>query len=201
LQGESKKEQIRKGATMSDTMTTAPPTPGTYAVDRMHSEVGFVARHLVGSKVRGRFGEFEGTITIADPPENSSFEARVDASSITTGVLQRDEDLRSNNFLDIPNYPEMTMKSTKVEKVSDRQWKVTADLTLRGVTKPVVLDLEYFGSGPGLAPGSTVAGFSASTEIDRRDFGITFSAALDTGGLVVGNKVRIEIELETALQK
>lgn len=180
---------------------TAPPKPGTYAIDPAHTEVGFVARHLVGTKVRGRFTNFEGSITIAERPENSSFEAEVDVASIVTGVDMRDDHLRSNDFLDVPNHPKMTMKSTKVEKVSDTDWRVTADLTIRGETKPVILDLEYLGSGPSMQPGATVAAFSAETEIDRRDWGVSATLVLEGGGLVVGNKVKIELEIEAVLQQ
>ena len=178
----------------------APPAPGTYTVDPVHTEVGFVARHLVGTKVRGRFTDFTGTLTIADPAVESSFEAEVDAASIVTGVEMRDEHLRSNDFLDIPHYPKLTMKSTKVTRVSDTEWKVLVDLTVRGVTRPVELELEYHGSGPGLQEGTEVAAFSASAEIDRRDWGVNFNSVLAGGGLVVGNRVQIELEVEATRQ-
>ncbi|MDA8357953.1 MAG: YceI family protein [Actinomycetota bacterium] len=177
------------------------PTPGTYTVDKAHTEVGFVARHLVGTKVRGRFTEFDATFVVADPPENSSLEAEVVATSIDTGVGMRDDHLRTNDFLDAPNHPKLTLKSTGFSKVSDTEWKMTADLTIRGVTKSVEFDLEYHGTGPGMQPDSEVVAFSASTEIDRRDFGVAFSGALEGGGIVVGNKVKIEIEVEAGLQK
>jgi polyisoprenoid-binding protein YceI len=177
------------------------PTPGTYTIDKAHTEVGFVARHLVGTKVRGRFTEFDATFVVADPPENSSLEAEVVATSIDTGVGMRDDHLRTNDFLDAPSYPTLTLKSTGFTKVSDTEWKMSADLTIRGVTKQVEFDLEYHGTGPGMQPGSEVVAFSASAEIDRRDFGVAFSGVLEGGSIVVGNKVKIEIEVEAGLQK
>jgi polyisoprenoid-binding protein YceI len=186
---------------MTTIATVAPPKVGTYDLDQAHTTVNFVARHLVGTKVRGHFAKFDGTIVIADPVEDSSVEAEVDASSIVTGVDMRDEHLRSNDFLDVPNYPTLTLKSTGLTRVSDSQWKLAVDLTIRGVTKAVVFDLEFFGFGPGLQEGVELFAYSASTEIDRRDFGVTFSYALDTGALVVGNKVKIEIEGEAILRK
>lgn len=176
------------------------PPPGTYQVDPAHSTVAFVARHLIGSKVRGQFRTFSGTLTIADPPESSSVEAEADASSIDTGVEQRDQHLRSGDFLEQEAHPKVTLKSTGLRHVGGADWELDADLTIRGVTRPVTFDLEYLGTGPGMAPGSQVAAFSASYDFDRRDFGVSFSAALDTGGLVVGNKVRIELEIEAARQ-
>ncbi len=176
------------------------PTPGTYAVDKTHTEVGFVARHLIGTKVRGRFTEFDGTIVIAEPIEHSSVEAVVDAASIDTSVQMRDEHLRTNDFLDVPNNPTLTLKSTGLTRTSDAGWKLAADLTLRGVTRPVVFDVEFHGAGPGLQPGAEVLGLSATTDIDRRDFGVSFNGVLQSGNVVVGNKVRIELEVEAALQ-
>ena len=181
--------------------TVTLPSPGTYAIDKAHTEIGFVARHLIGTKVRGRFTDFDGTIVIADPVDNSSVEAEVVTTSINTGVDMRDDHLRTNDFLDAPSNPKITLKSTGLTKVSDSEWKLAADLTVRGVTKPVVFDLEFHGAGPGMAPGSKVIGLSASTEIDRRDFGVSFNGVLEGGNIVVGNKVKIELEVEAALQE
>lgn len=176
------------------------PTPGTYAIDPAHSEVGFVARHLIGSKVRGRFTAFTGTIVIADPIDGSSVQAEAETASIATGVQMRDEHLRTNDFLDAPSFPTLSLKSTGLAKVSDTEWTLTADLTVRGVTKSVQFDVELHGSGPGMQPGSQVLALSATTEIDRRDFGVSFSGVLEGGAIVVGNKVRIELEVEAGLQ-
>lgn len=179
---------------MTDTMIR--PVTGTYAIDPAHTTVGFVARHLVGTKVRGRFTDFEGTVTIADPIEGSSVEATANTASIDTGVEMRDDHLRTNDFLDAPNFPTLTIKSTKVEQVSDTELTVWADLTVRGVTKNVPFAVELLGAAPGMAPDTVAVGLSATTTIDRRDFGVSFNRSLDTGGLVVGNKVTIEIEVE-----
>ena len=176
------------------------PTPGNYTIDPAHTEIGFVARHLIGTKVRGRFTKFEGTLVIADPPEQSSVEVEVEATSIETGVQMRDDHLRTNDFLDAPTYPKLTLKSTSLTKVTDTEWKLATELTIRGVTKPVVFDLEYHGTGPGMQPGSEVIAFSATAEIDRRDFGVSFSGVLEGGAIVVGNKVRIELEVEAGRQ-
>lgn len=172
------------------------PTAGVYAIDPAHTEVGFVARHLIGTKVRGRFTRFDGTITIGETPEESHVEAEAEAASIETGVSMRDDHLRTNDFLDAPNHPKVVLKSTGVTRVTDTEWKLATDLTIRGVTKPVTFDLEFHGTGPGMQPGSAVAAFSATAEIDRRDFGVSFSGVLDGGAIVVGNKVKIELEVE-----
>ena len=129
----------------NDTITL--PKVGTYTVDPAHTEVGFVARHLVGTKVRGRFGEFSGTFTVAENPENSTLEAEVKAASIHTNQSMRDDHLRTNDFLDAENHPTITLKSTGLKKVTDTEWKLSTDLTIRGVTKPVEFDLEYLGEG------------------------------------------------------
>jgi len=182
------------------TQTVAPPVPGTYAVDKAHTEVGFIARHLVGTKVRGKFTDFDATLVIADPPEQSSLEAEAATASIDTGQVMRDDHLRTNDFLDALTYPKLTLKSTGLHRVTDREWKLDADLTVRGVTRPVTFDLEYHGTGPGMQEGSSVIAFSATTTIDRRDFGVSFNHSLLDGSVVVGNKVQIELEVEAALQ-
>lgn len=176
------------------------PSPGTYAIDPAHSEVGFIARHLIGSKVRGRFTAFTGTIVITDPIEGSSVVAEAETASIHTGVQMRDDHLRTNDFLDAPSFPTLSLKSTGLKKVSDTEWELTADLTIRGVTKSVTFDVELHGSGPGMQPGSEVLALSATTEIDRRDFGVSFSGVLEGGAIVVGNKIRIELEVEAGRQ-
>ena len=182
----------------ADTITT--PKTGTYVIDKAHTVVGFVARHLVGTKVRGQFTEFDGTFTVADPIEKSTLQAEAQAASITTGVGMRDDHLRTNDFLDAPSFPTITISSTGITKVSDEEWKLAADLTIRGVTKPVVFDLEYLGTGPSMQEGKEVVAFSASADIDRRDFGVSFNHSLVDGSVVVGNKVKIELEVEASLE-
>jgi polyisoprenoid-binding protein YceI len=184
---------------MSTTTTTATlPTTGTYAIDPTHTEVGFVARHLIGTKVRGRFTEASGTFTIAENPEESQLLAEVSAASIHTNQSMRDDHLRTNDFLDVANHPTISLKSTGLKKVSDTGWILSTDLTIRGVTKPVDFDLEFLGEGPSMQEGKSVVAFSAKGEIDRRDFGVSFNHALLDGSVVVGNKVVIEIEVEAS---
>jgi polyisoprenoid-binding protein YceI len=184
-------------STASSTATL--PKAGTYTIDPAHTEVGFVARHLVGTKVRGRFTDVEGTFTVAEKPEDSTVEATVQAASIHTNQPQRDDHLRTNDFLDVPNHPTLTLVSTGLRRVDDANWVLTGDLTIRGVTKSVDFDLEFLGEGPSMQEGKTVVAFSASATIDRRDFGVSFNHSLFDGSVVVGNKVVIEIETEAAL--
>jgi len=178
---------------------TEVPHPGTYDIDKAHSTVEFVARHLMITKVRGRFGEFSGSIDVGDVPEESSVEVTIDASSIQTDQEQRDTHLRSEDFLHVEKHPTLHFKSTKVELVDGEHWTVTGDLTLRGVSRPVVLDVQF--EGANVAPwGTRAIGFSASTEINREDWGLTWNQVLETGGAVVGKKVRIELNVEAALR-
>jgi polyisoprenoid-binding protein YceI len=183
-------------STVSSTQTL--PRTGTYVIDPAHTEVGFVARHLVGTKVRGRFTDVSGTFTVGDNPADSTLEAVVQAESIHTNQLQRDEHLRTNDFLDVPNYPTLTLKSTGLKQVDDTHWIMTGDLTVRGVTKSVDFDLEFLGEGPSMQEGKTVVAFEATATIDRRDFGVSFNHSLLDGSVVVGNKVVIEIEAEAS---
>ena len=184
--------------TSTTSIATLPKT-GTYAIDPAHTEVGFIARHLIGTKVRGRFTDVSGTFTVAENPEESTLEAVAQAASIHTGQVQRDDHLRTNDFLDVPNYPTLTLKSTGLKQVDDTRWVMTGDLTIRGVTKPVDFDLEFLGEGASMQEGKTVVAFSARAEIDRRDFGVSFNHSLLDGSVVVGNKVVIEIETEAGL--
>jgi polyisoprenoid-binding protein YceI len=187
-------------STTDTVSTTTLPTPGTYDLDLAHTEVGFTARHLVGTKVRGRFTEFTGSIVIAEPIEQSTVTAEVQAKSIQTGVDMRDDHLRSNDFLAMEEHPTLTLKSTGLRKVTDAEWKLDAELTIRGVTKSVTFDVDYFGAGPGMQ-GGQMFGLSATTEIDRREFGVSFNRVLDAGAIAVGNKVKIEIEIEAMLHE
>jgi polyisoprenoid-binding protein YceI len=184
---------------MSTTEVITTPKVGTYVIDPAHTEVGFVARHLIGTKVRGRFTEASGTFTVAENPEDSTLEAQVSAASIHTNQSMRDDHLRTNDFLDVANYPTLSLKSTGIKRVSDSEWILTGDLTIRGVTKSVDFDLEFLGEGPAMAEGKTVVGFSATGTIDRRDFGVNFNHSLLDGSVVVGNKVVIELEVEAGL--
>ena len=170
------------------------PAAGTYQLDAAHKRVGFVVRHLMVSKVRGHFGTFNGVVTIAENPLESRVEATVDTTSITTNDEGRDQHLRSADFFEVEKYPTMTLRSSGVEQRGS-DFVLHADLTIRGITRQVELDLEF--DGVANDPwGGTRAGFTASTEISRKDFGLEWNAALETGGVVVGDKVKIVIEAE-----
>ncbi len=175
------------------------PLPGTYAIDKVHSSVEFVARHMMIARVRGRFVEFDGSVQIAEAPEDSAVEVSIRAGSVLTNDEGRDNHLRSPDFLDAERFPTLHFKSTAVELTGDGDWKVHGDLTIRDVTRRVVLDLELEGVGP--SPwGDMRAGFHAETEINREDFGLTWNAAIETGGVVVGPKVKIELNVEAVRQ-
>jgi polyisoprenoid-binding protein YceI len=175
------------------------PTPGTFAFDPTHTTVGAMVRHLMVSKVRGKFTDVAGSITVAEDPLASSVEVTIKAASIDTGVADRDNHLRSADFLDVENHPELTFKSTRVVKHDGSDFVIAGELTIRGVTKDVELAVEY--GGVANSPwGQQVIAFSATGEIDREDFGITWNAALETGGVVVSKKLKIEIEVEAIRQ-
>jgi polyisoprenoid-binding protein YceI len=152
------------------------------------------------TKVRGRFRDFEGTIHIADSPEESWVEVSIDTASIDTDTPTRDDHLRSPDFLDVASFPKMTFRSTKVERTGDMTLRVTGDLTIRDVTRPIVLDVEYDGTTRGIR-GDVRAAFTASAEIDREEWGITWNMALETGGVLVGKRVRIELDVQAVLQE
>ena len=171
---------------------------GTWDLDPVHSSIGFVVRHLMVSKVRGKFTTFEAQIVTAPNPLESSATATIDLSSVDTGNEQRDNDLRSTNFFDVETHPKMTFASTGIRPDGDH-FIVDGDLTIRGVTKPVSLTVEVNGFGPDPF-GGTRAGFSASGEINRADFGISFNAPVP-GGVMISENVRLEIEAEAVLRK
>jgi polyisoprenoid-binding protein YceI len=172
--------------------------PGTWVLDKAHTTVGFVARHMVVTKVRGRFEEFDGAIHVAEDPAESWAEATLKTDSITTHQAQRDEHLRSNDFLQIDEFPEIKFRSTKLERAGD-DWKAAGDLTIKGITRPVELDVTFDGTNRN-PWGTEVAFFTAVTEIDREDWGITWNQALETGGVLVSKKIRLEIEAQASLQ-
>lgn len=175
------------------------PEPGDYVIDVSHSTVEFAVRHLMISKVRGRFGSYSGAVTVAERPEDSSVQVSIDAASVSTNDEQRDGHLRSPDFFDAETFPALTFTSTSVEAAKGDRWKVTGDLTVRDVTRPVVLDVEF--DGAQVDPwGNARLGFSASTEIDREDWGLTWNQALETGGVLVGKKIRIELGIEATRQ-
>ena len=172
---------------------------GTWTIDPVHSDVSFMVRHLVVSKVRGFFRTFEGALVTGETPEESSVSAIIQLDSIDTNDEQRNAHLRSADFFEVEKYPAMTYQSTAVRQDGD-DWLVEGDLNLKGVTRQVPLKLELNGFGPD-AYGGYRAGFSAKGEINRHDFGVSFSATTETGGLVVGDKVTILLEVEAVLDK
>lgn len=171
------------------------PAPGTFDLDPAHTRIGFSARHMMVSKVRGRFADFTGSITVAEEPLESTAEAVIKTASIDTGSADRDQHLVSPDFLDVEKFPEITFATTKVIARHGNEFTVLGNLTIKDVTRPVELKLEL--EGVGNSPwGKQVLGFNMSTEIDREDFGITWNVALETGGVLVGKTVKIEIEGE-----
>src|ERR1700722_4285407 len=177
----------------TQTTQTALPQAGTWTLDTTHTDVSFTARHLMVTKVRGRFPVQSGEVTIAKNPLESSVVATIDVAGVHSGEQGRDDHLRNGDFFDVEKYPTITFRSTKVEDAGGGEYKVTGDLTIKDVTRPVTLDLEYLGSID--TPfGDHRAGFSATAEINRKDWGITYNMALEAGGVVVGDKIKINIE-------
>ena len=175
---------------------TAVPAVGSYALDHSHSQVAFSARHLMVTKTRGRFPVADGKLVVAEDPEQSSVEAVIDATGVESGDAKRDEHLRSADFFDTDHYPTITFRSTKVENHGGGEFTLHGDLTVRDVTKPVQLRGEYLGTQD--SPfGDTRVGFSAETEVSRKEWGLEWNMALETGGILVSKEIRIEIEVET----
>ena len=190
---------------MSDQATTRTvdnrmvPAAGTWMIDPTHTTIAAVARHLMVTKVRGHFASFSGTINVAENPEESSVEITMEAASISTGTEDRDNHLKSPDFLDVETYPTLTFKSTSVEAEGDK-WKLTGDLTIRDVTHPIVLELEFLdvAADPW---GNSKAAFEASAELVREDWGLTWNVPLAQGGVLVSEKFKIEIEAQAAPQQ
>jgi polyisoprenoid-binding protein YceI len=169
---------------------------GEWQFDMQHSGISFMVRHLLVAKVRGRFTRWTGSMRFDEHnPEASLVEVEIDASSVDTSEAQRDAHLRSADFFDVANHPRITFKSTRVERAGEAGYKVKGDLTIRGVTRPVVLEVAYGGAmrDPW---GNQRAGFAAKTTIDRKEFGVSFNQVLDHGGLALGEQVAIEIDIE-----
>ena len=175
------------------------PAAGTYELDQAHRRVGFVARHMMVSKVRGEFTEATATITVAEDPLASGVTATIQTASISTGQADRDGHLRSGDFLAAEEFPTIEFRSTGVKSHSGNEFVLAGELTIKGVTRPVDLEVEF--EGAGRSPfGTDIFGFTAVTEIDREDFGLTWTVALETGGVLVGKKSKIEIEGEAIRQ-
>lgn len=181
---------------MSTTSTPATATAtGTYAIDPTHSHIGFVARHAMVTKVRGSFDEFEGSGHFdAEQPERSQLQLRIQATSIDTRNEDRDAHLRSNDFFDMETYPTITFTSTSVEAVGGNHYRVTGDLTIKGVTKAVSVDFEY--TGTAVDPfGNHRLGLEGTTTINRKDWGVNWNTALEAGGVLVSEKITLEFEV------
>lgn len=169
-------------------------TPGTWNVDAAHSTLGFVVRHLVVAKTRGRFGTFAGTITIADDPLQSTVVASAQTASVSTNDDNRDGHLRTGDFFDVETYPTIEFRSTSIA-ADGSDYLLNGELTIKGVTKPITFNLEF--EGVATDPrGATKAGFTAETEINRKDWGLDYNAALEAGGVLIGEKVKLTLEIE-----
>lgn len=168
---------------------------GSYTLDTAHTRLGFVARHAMVTKVRGAFDEFSGTAVIdGDAPEKSSVQITIKVDSINTRNAQRDEHLRTNDFLEIATYPEITFASTAIAQTGDAEFEVTGDLTIKGTTRSVTIPLEY--TGTAVDPfGNTRVGLEGSLVINRGDYGVSWNAALETGGVLVSEKITLEFEI------
>ena len=172
----------------------------SWQIDPAHTNVEFTVRHMMISNVKGQFQKTAGTITAnGNDPASAKIDVTIDASSIDTRVQRRDAHLKSPDFLDVAKYPAITFKSTKVEAAGPNKWKVTGDLTIHGVTKPVVLEVEGSGA-PIQVMGNTRAGASATAKIKRSDFGLSWNKALESGGVLVGDEVAISIDVEAVRQ-
>ena len=179
--------------------TQAATAQQTWTIDPGHSEAGFAVKHLMISTVKGNFRNVSGTIVLDESsPASSHVEAEIDATSIDTRQEQRDTHLRSADFFDVEKYPALTFRSTKVESLGSGQFRVLGDLTIRDVTKPVVLEVEETGRGKDPWGGERI-GYSATTKFDRTDFGLTWNQALETGGIMVGNEVKVTLDVQAVL--
>ena len=177
------------------TLTATQNLTGAYTLDASHSRIGFVARHAMVTKVRGSFNDFTGTGYFdANDPSQSRLEVDIEAASIDTRNADRDAHLRGNDFFDMETYPQIRFVSTSVEPVDETTYRVTGDLTMKGVTKPVSIDFEYMGSA--VDPfGNTRVGLEGSVTVNRKDWGINWNAPLEAGGVLVGEKVVLEFEV------
>lgn len=174
--------------------TAALPPAGTYELDDAHTSVEFVGRHML-SKTRGRFNAFTGTVVVGETPETSSVNVEIDAASLETDHEKRDEHLKSGDFLELEKFPTLTFKSTGVRATGGNGFELDGDLTIKDVTRPVTLVGEFHGFGKGMGD-QIIFGASAKTSIDREDFGMTWNMAVEAGGMLVGKKVDLEIEVE-----
>lgn len=182
-------------ATQPATRNALVPDPGTYTLDSSHSQVTFSARHLMVSKVRGTFPVVAGNLRIDAAPEHSSVEATIDAAAVSSGDAKRDEHLRSADFFDAETYPHVTFRSAALTDHGDGSFTLHGELTVKDVTRPVTLEGEFLGTQA--SPwGDTRIGFSAETEVNRKDYGLEWNVALEAGGVLVGDKIKLAIDTE-----
>jgi polyisoprenoid-binding protein YceI len=184
---------------MTETTTTTgldvQTLTGDYTLDTAHTRIGFVARHAMVTKVRGSFDEFEGTAHLDfQDPAKSTAAITIQVKSITTNQKQRDEHLRTSDFFDVPTHAEITFTSTKAESLGDDKYRLTGDLTIKGVSKPVSIDFEFTGAAKD-PYGNIRVGFDGSTTVKRSDWGISWNAALETGGVMVSDKITLEFDV------
>jgi polyisoprenoid-binding protein YceI len=172
-------------------------TPGVWNIDTSHTTVGFIARHLVVAKVRGRFGAVSGSLTVSDDPLDSTVSAEIEMASVDTGDSGRDEHLRSADFFDVEQFPTMSFTSTAL-RGDGAEYVLSGDLTIKGVARSIELDVEFDGVSPD-PWGGTRVGFTAEGEINRRDYGLDFDVKLDTGGALVSEKIKIVLDVEAVL--
>jgi len=178
------------------TTTTIPLATGTWSLDAAHSGVHFRVRHLGLARVRGRFKEFDATLTVGDGLEDTAVRATIALASVDTNQQDRDAHLRSTDFFSADDRPEMTFRSTAVRTTGETAYQVDGDLTINDVTKPVTLPVEFTGTNVHPLDGATRAGFEVVTQISRKDFGIDFNVPITVGGFVIADKVTIELDLE-----
>ncbi|GMA62509.1 YceI family protein [Alicyclobacillus fastidiosus] len=172
----------------------------TWAVDASHSEIGFSAKHMMFTTVRGSFKKFEATV-VADPEDLSTAEIdfTIDVASVDTRNEDRDNHLRTGDFFDVENYPTITFKATETKKTGEHEYDMIGDVTIHGVTKPVTFHVVYQGTGKN-PWGAEVAGFEATAAISRKDFGLTYNAALETGGVLISDQVKLNLEIQASKQ-
>jgi polyisoprenoid-binding protein YceI len=175
------------------------PAPGIFALDPAHTHIGFSVRHMMIAKVRGRFSAFNGILTVGDEPADTEVDVEIDLASIDTKDPQRDTHLRSADFFDVDNFPTMTFRSTRVASIDGDCYRLDGDLSLHGATNPVALDVMFDGVGTD-AYGGQRMGFSARGQVDRETFGLMWNQTLETGGVLVGKLVCIDLEAELVRQ-
>jgi polyisoprenoid-binding protein YceI len=168
----------------------------TWQIDNVHTHVGFSVKHMMVATVRGQFRSYRGTVNLDERDfTRSTFEGEIDVASVDTGNPDRDNHLRTGDFFDAANHPKILFKSTRIEPKGDEEYVVHGDITIRGVTKPIALDVEYLGTSRN-PYGKTVAGLAVRGTLNRKDFGVNFNAVLETGGVAVSEKVKLELDVE-----